>query len=131
MTAHYLSKDTGQPTITGLILAGSAELKDDLAKSGLFDRALLRLVIAQVDVSYGGRSGLREAVKRAEGVLAGARYTRERTVLDKYFDAVNVSPDCVAYGAEDVEAAMAGDGLVDDLMCGFGPGEVGLNGKYF
>lgn len=42
-----------RPNVAGLVLAGSAEFKNDLSVSDLFDPRLKAIVIAVVDVSYG------------------------------------------------------------------------------
>lgn len=42
-----------RPNIAGLVLAGSAEFKNELADSDLFDARLKSIVVAVVDVSYG------------------------------------------------------------------------------
>ena len=45
----------GQACVAGLVLAGSAEFKNELSESDLFDGRLKALVLAVVDVSYGER----------------------------------------------------------------------------
>ena len=55
-----------RPNVAGLVLAGSAEFKNDLSVSDLFDPRLKAIVLSVVDVSYGKR------------VLFLERETRER-----------------------------------------------------
>lgn len=45
-----------RPNVAGLVLAGSAEFKNDLSVSDLFDPRLKAIVLSVVDVSYGKRS---------------------------------------------------------------------------
>jgi len=40
--------------VAGLVLAGSAEFKNDLNNSDLFDQLLKEKVLATVDIAYGG-----------------------------------------------------------------------------
>jgi peptide chain release factor subunit 1 len=43
--------------VTGLVLAGSANFKNELSLSDMFDKRLVPLVVKIVDVSYGGENG--------------------------------------------------------------------------
>merc|ERR1719172_93780 len=57
-TATQLFITDGQrPNVAGLVMAGSSEFKYDIQRSDLFDPRLLNIVLATVDVSYGGRTG--------------------------------------------------------------------------
>ena len=55
LTSAFITNDV--PHVKGLILAGSAEFKNDLQKSDLFDQRLAPIVIKVVDISYGGEMG--------------------------------------------------------------------------
>lgn len=55
--------------VAGLILAGSADFKNDLALSDMFDQRLQAKVLKIVDVSYGGDNGFNQAIE-----LAGETY---------------------------------------------------------
>lgn len=48
--------------MTGLVLAGSADFKNDLNNSEMFDPRLQSKVINVVDVSYGFENGLNQAI---------------------------------------------------------------------
>jgi hypothetical protein len=43
--------------VAGIVLAGSAEFKNELSESDIFDPRLKAIVLAVVDVSYGTRFG--------------------------------------------------------------------------
>ena len=45
-----------RPNVAGIVLAGSAEFKNDLSVSDLFDPRLKAIVLSIVDVSYGKKS---------------------------------------------------------------------------
>ena len=49
-----------QPNVTGLVLAGSADFKNDLASSDLFDQRLQPIIMKVVDVAYGGENGFNQ-----------------------------------------------------------------------
>lgn len=48
--------------MSGLILAGSADLKSELSRSGMFDPRLQAKILNVVDVAYGGRDGFSQAI---------------------------------------------------------------------
>lgn len=49
-----------RPNVAGLVLAGSADFKTELAQSDLFDPRLQAVVITSVDVAYGGENGFNQ-----------------------------------------------------------------------
>jgi peptide chain release factor subunit 1 len=48
--------------VTGIVLAGSADFKNDLNKTDMFDPRLQTKVVNIVDVSYGFENGLNQAI---------------------------------------------------------------------
>lgn len=67
-----------RPTITGLIIAGSAELKVQLRRENLLDPRLEAIILQMIDVSYGMENGFNEAVRLAEDTLENVKFVRER-----------------------------------------------------
>lgn len=57
------------PLIKGLVLAGSADFKRELSESQFLEKNLKEIVMALVDVSYGGQAGLIEAQGRCKETL--------------------------------------------------------------
>ena len=55
-TQFFIAND--RPTVSGLVLAGSADFKTELSQSDMFDQRLQAIVLAVVDVSYGASSVL-------------------------------------------------------------------------
>ena len=55
-TQFFIAND--RPTVSGLVLAGSADFKTELSQSDMFDQRLQAIVLAVVDVSYGTSAGL-------------------------------------------------------------------------
>ena len=52
-----------QVNVQGIVLAGSADFKNDLAQSDIFDQRLVAKVLKTVDVSYGGENGVNQAIE--------------------------------------------------------------------
>jgi peptide chain release factor subunit 1 len=50
------------PNISGIVLAGSACFKTELEKHESLDKRLRPLIISILDISYGGETGLNEAI---------------------------------------------------------------------
>ena len=50
-----------RPNVAGLVLAGSADFKNVLSQSEMFDDRLAAVIMSIVDVSYGGENGFSQA----------------------------------------------------------------------
>ena len=50
-TQFFITND--RPNVAGLVLAGSADFKNELGGSDMFDQRLAAVVLSVVDVSYG------------------------------------------------------------------------------
>jgi peptide chain release factor subunit 1 len=86
MTSAFISNDV--PNVKGLILAGSAEFKNDLQKSDLFDQRLAPIVIKVVDISYGGEMGFNQAIKLSQDALRNVKFVHEKKILGRFFEEI-------------------------------------------
>ncbi len=86
-TQHFITNDV--PNVKGLVLAGLSLFKNDLSKSDLFDPRLSRVVVAIVDVAYGGENGFSQAIDLASESLLNVRYVAERKLLSKLFEEID------------------------------------------
>ena len=84
----FIDTATSRPSVAGLVLAGSAEFKNDLVTSDLFDVRLKPLVVAVVDVSYGGDNGFNQAVELASESLANVKFVQERKLINAFFEQI-------------------------------------------
>jgi len=64
---HFLADD--RLNVRGIVIAGSANLKNDLQNSDLFDKRINSAVVASLDVSYGFDNGLNQAITLAADAL--------------------------------------------------------------
>ena len=71
---RFLSADQ-IPNVTGLIIAGAAELKEELNKGEFLGPVLSPLVLNVVDVNYGGNQGFNEAIKLSSSLLGDVQIT--------------------------------------------------------
>ncbi|CAI1920799.1 hypothetical protein SEUBUCD646_0D03520 [Saccharomyces eubayanus] len=101
---NFITND--KVNVKGLILAGSADFKTDLAKSELFDPRLACKVISIVDVSYGGENGFNQAIELSAEALANVKYVQEKKLLEAYFDEISQDTGKFCYGIDDTLKAL-------------------------
>ncbi|KAJ5263760.1 hypothetical protein N7478_011365 [Penicillium angulare] len=101
---NYITND--KVNVAGLVLAGSADFKNDLNQSDLFDGRLQAKVIKIVDVSYGGENGFNQAIELAAETLSNVKFIQEKKLIGKYFEEISQDTGKVCYGVEDTLKAM-------------------------
>ena len=75
-TQMFISHD--KVNVQGIVLAGSADFKNDLAQSDIFDQRLVAKVLKTVDVSYGGENGFNQAIELSSETLQNVKFVQER-----------------------------------------------------
>eukprot|EP00949_MAST-11_sp_MAST-11-sp1_P005039 g5039.t1 len=103
------------PDVKGLILAGSAEFKDELQKSDLFDQRLRAIIVKTVDVSYGGENGFNQAIELAGDALANVKFIAEKKLISEYFDQISQDTGKYCFGVRDTMRALE-QGAVKTLI---------------
>jgi peptide chain release factor subunit 1 len=101
---NYITND--KVNVAGLVLAGSADFKNDLNQSDLFDGRLQSKVIKVVDVSYGGENGFNQAIELAGETLSNVKFIQEKKLISKYFEEISQDTGKICYGVEDTLKAM-------------------------
>lgn len=101
---NYITND--KVNVAGLILAGSADFKNDLNQSDMFDNRLQSKVIQIVDVSYGGENGFNQAIELASETLSNVKFIQEKKLIGRYFDEISQDSGRVCYGIEDTLKAL-------------------------
>ncbi|KAK5166218.1 translation termination factor eRF1 [Saxophila tyrrhenica] len=101
---NFITND--KVNVAGLILAGSADFKNDLNQSDMFDQRLVNKVIKIVDVSYGGENGFNQAIELASETLSNVKFIQEKKLINKYFDEISQDTGKVCYGIEDTLKAL-------------------------
>ena len=101
---NYITAD--KVNVAGLILAGSADFKNDLNQSDMFDNRLQSKVIKVVDVSYGGENGFNQAIELAAETLSNVKFIQEKKLIGKYFDEISLDSGKVCYGVDDTLKAL-------------------------
>ncbi|PLN74809.1 peptide chain release factor eRF/aRF subunit 1 [Aspergillus taichungensis] len=101
---NYITAD--KINVAGLILAGSADFKNDLNQSDMFDGRLQSKVIKIVDVSYGGENGFNQAIELASETLSNVKFVQEKKLIGRYFEEISQDTGKVCYGIEDTLKAL-------------------------
>lgn len=105
-TRFFIDGKACLPNIKGLILAGSANLKDDLLKHKAFDKRLIKIVLRFQDIAYGGRSGFAEAIEGSLEVIGNHSLLREKRILKRFFEEVGRDTGLCCFSAEDTLQAL-------------------------
>ena len=112
-TQAFITNDV--PNVKGLVLAGSAEFKNDLQKSDLFDQRLLPVVIKTVDISYGGELGFNQAIELSMDTLRSVKFVHEKKILNKFYEEIAKDTGKYIFGLKDTMEAME-NGTIDMLI---------------
>jgi len=103
-TQYFITEN--MPNVKGLILAGSAEFKNVLAISDLFDPRLKAVVIKLVDVSYGGENGFNQAIELSADALADVKFVQEKKLITNFFEQISQDTGKYCYGIKDTMQAL-------------------------
>jgi len=104
-TQMFISNDI--PNVSGLILAGSADFKNDLNTSDMFDPRLKPKVLKIVDVAYGGENGLNQAIELSQECLSGVKFVNEKKILTRFYERIDKNTKDYAFGVQDTMQALA------------------------
>ena len=113
LTSAFITNDV--PNVKGLILAGSAEFKNILQKSDLFDQRLAPIVIKIVDICYGGEQGFDQAIKLSQDALKNVKFVHEKKILGEFFEEIAKDTGKYVFGLKDTMEAIE-NGMVDLLI---------------
>ncbi|CAI8506923.1 Polypeptide release factor (eRF1) in translation termination [Hanseniaspora opuntiae] len=101
---NFITND--KVNVKGLVLAGSADFKTDLAKSDLFDPRFQDKIVKIVDISYGGENGFNQAIELSAEALANVKFIQEKKLVTAYFDEISQDTGKFCYGVEDTMKAL-------------------------
>eukprot|EP00438_Fugacium_kawagutii_P004024 Skav222484 [mRNA] locus=scaffold242:393922:396050:+ [translate_table: standard] len=106
------------PNIKGLIVAGSAEFKQDLTtNTDLFDQRLAAIVIPPLlDISYGGEAGFNQAIELSAETLRNVKFVQEKKLVTKFLDEVATDSGKYCFGIHDTMQGLEAGGAVETLI---------------
>jgi peptide chain release factor subunit 1 len=112
-TQVFITND--KPNVNGLVLAGSADFKNELYQTDMFDQRLKAKVLKVVDVSYGGENGFNQAVEMAQECLTNVKFVQEKKILSKFFEEISTDSGLVVFGIHDTMKVLE-TGAIETLL---------------
>jgi len=101
--------------LKGIIVGGPMPTKEEFLKEGLLVTALKNKVIGLKDIGYANEYGIELLVQNSQDLLAQQAVTKERQLLENYFNMLGKQKKKIAYGVEEVKKAL-GMAAVDTLI---------------
>ena len=92
----------------GIIFAGSAQFKDKIIGSNLFDPRLKKNIIGVLDISYGGDAGFEQAIEQSAPLLRDVRYLDEKKILLEFFNEIEKDGNYIYGLKQTLDALKAG-----------------------
>jgi len=99
------------PNVSGLILAGLADFKNELAQTDLFDQRLKRIIVKIVDVSYGFENGFNQAIELSAETLKDVKFVQEKKLISKFFEEIAQDTNKYCFGIRDCLYALEGSAV--------------------
>merc|ERR1719277_1141143 len=117
LATQFFIPDGERPNIKGLIVAGSAEFKQDLTTdTDLFDQRLATIVIPPLlDISYGGEMGFNQAIELASETLKNVKFIQEKRLISKFLDEVAQDSGKYCFGIKETMQGLDA-GAVETLI---------------
>jgi len=93
--------------IKGLIVAGSADFKNDLTTSDLWDPRLDAIIIKPLlDIAYGGENGFNQAIELSSETLKNVKFLQEKKLIGQFLDEVAQDTGKYCFGIKDTISAL-------------------------
>lgn len=101
--------------LKGILIGGPIPTKEEFLDQGQLVTELKNKVVAVKDLGGTGYPGLVELVNLCEEALAEQEVTKQKKILDSFFEMLAKEPDKVSYGEAEVEDRL-NRGAVDKLI---------------
>jgi len=92
--------------LKGIIIGGPMPTKDDFVKEGLIVTALKEKIIGMKDIGYADEHGIGLLVEASVDLLAQQAITKERQLMENFFNMLGKQKEKTAYGYEPVKKAL-------------------------
>jgi len=104
VTQFFITND--KVNVSGLVLAGLADFKNELATTDLLDQRLQAKILKVVDVSYGGENGFNQAIELSAEVLQNVKFIQEKKLISKFFEEIAQDSNKYCFGVRDTLYAL-------------------------
>jgi len=115
-TQHFIDPETNKVNVKGLIVSGSASLKQDVIKK--LDPRVARAILKTYDVQYSGEAGFAQTLVLCEADLVDCRYTFERALLGKFFEAISADEGLYSFSSFETIYALEAGAVETLILCG-------------
>lgn len=102
-------------TLKGIIIGGPGPTKENFFNGAYINNEIKKKVLGIKDITYTDEYGLQELVEKSQDILASQDITKEKALMQKFFELLNKDESKSAYGLEKVEKALE-YGAVDTLL---------------
>jgi peptide chain release factor subunit 1 len=103
---YFIRLDTQQVNVKGIILAGSADFKNNLFSSDLFDPRLKQSVVTILDIAYGMEAGFNQALEMSSDILKNVKLMHEKSLLQNYYSEIAQDTGKYCFMMEDTVQAL-------------------------
>jgi len=94
------------PKLKGILVGGPIPTKEEFLEEGQLVTTLKNKVIAVRDIGYADEHGLQLLVEASRDALAEQEITKEKKLLESFFNTLGKNPDKAAYGHKKVKKAL-------------------------
>ena len=101
--------------LKGILVGGPIPTKDEFLEQGQLVTALKEKVLGVKDIGGTGMHGLQELVERSQDLLAEQEITKQKKILDKFFEMLAKEPNKVSYGEAEIQNRLE-RGAVEKLI---------------
>lgn len=101
--------------LKGVVVGGPGPVKDEFIKGEFLEYEVRNKVLGVLDTSYTGPEGLEELLNRSQELLAEASVTREKKLLNRFFEQLKKDSGLAVYGFHETMEAL-GKGAVDIIL---------------
>jgi peptide subunit release factor 1 (eRF1) len=93
--------------VEGIIFAGPGNLKDLLSKDIQLDEKIKAKLLGIVEIGYGGKVGLNEAIRKSTQLLKNAQICQEKEVLTKFMQSLADDDHLAVIGIQEINYALS------------------------
>jgi len=101
--------------LKGIIIGGPGPTKEDFLKEGNLATKIQDMILGVKDVGYSDEHGIELLVEASGDLLAEQEITKEKKIMEKFFNMLGKEKDKTAYKEEEVKKALD-YGAVDTLL---------------
>jgi len=101
--------------VSKIILAGSADLKTHIEKHKKLDDRLNNIIIAKLDIAYGGINGLNQAINASIEIINDFKLQKEKNILHEFYQHIAKDTNKIIYGINSIMSYFK-DGIIEKII---------------